>query len=301
VHLVMRKLGDPSGFDEVWNKAVADAYERLNTDWAPAVPPSPESWPGWSLARVRLRKAWARSGNRSARQSPASKSTPPASLPWRERRLEHPRLPIAGIPDLVERIDKQLWVIDIKTGLNQADPSPEQRLQLLIYCGLVHATLGEMPTYAAVETTRGDRFSFVVDRDEVEDSLGSAVEAVNLFNSAAENGFTETLASPAPDACKWCPYRTACRPFLLSCKKDWEISHTVLFRVTSAAVHDHRSVVEGVVTLPNWHVNQTFVSVGFPFEELPSVGETWAATDYVGGVPSAVASWNTITFRWPSS
>lgn len=299
IHLMKRKFGDPRGFDSVWDAAVADEHRKLVADWAPAVPPSPESWPGWSLARVRLRKAWLRYGSRRGVGKLAAGSSGIPPLPWRELRLEHPELPIAGIPDLVERTDDdQLWVVDTKTGLRQADPSPEQREQLLLYCGLVDANLGEMPAVAAIETTCGERFSFPVDPGEVTKVLDRTVETMNRFNAAADISFTGDLASPAPETCGWCPYRIACLPFLQAYEEDWEMSHTVLFRVESAEAREHGAYVEGVVDLPGWRAGQSFVSVGFPFGALPVAGELWAATDYVGRGSSAVASWNTTTFKW---
>lgn len=298
VHLVKRKFGDPRGFDALWDAAATDEHRKLVADWAPAVPPSPESWPGWSLARVRLRKAWLQFGSRPGGRMPTTGSSGLPPLPWRELRIEHPELPISGIPDLVEKTDGQLWVVDTKTGLRQADPSPEQRDQLLIYCGLVHANLGQMPVVAAIETARGERYSFNVDPDEVKHVLRRAVEALNFFNAEVVNGFTENLASPASDTCGWCPYRIACRPFLRAYDEDWEMSHTVLFTVQSAGGGKHGACVEGVVSLPRWRADQSFISVGFPFDTLPSAGEAWAATDYVGRGSSAVASWNTTTFRW---
>jgi len=302
-HSVKRKFGDPRGFEAVWDGAVTTAQERLAGEWAPATPPSPSNWPGWSLTKTRIRKAWLRYGPGTVNlATPASMSgVGPPPLPWRELWLSHPFLPVAGQPDLVERVEGKLWVVDTKTGLRQGEPSAGQRDQLLLYCALVQSKLGEMPAFAAIETSRGERYSFAVDPNEVESLLERAVDVLDRFNSAAVAGLDVGLASPSPEACGWCPFRAACHPFFQAYEESWEISDAVLFMVESVDVHQHGAHVEGVVLLPSWRAERSFTSTGFPFQPLPTPGETWGAVDYVGTGSSAVAAWNTLTFKWPRS
>ncbi|BBY01510.1 hypothetical protein MSEO_20090 [Mycobacterium seoulense] len=298
VHSVKRQFGDPKGFEAIWDAAVATAQAKLAAEWAPATPPSPDNWPGWSLTKTRIRKAWLRSESGPAPRTVAAQRGFLPPLPWRELRLDHPSLPLAGQPDLVERVDGKIWVLDTKTGLRQANPSSDQRDQLLIYCALVQANLGEMPAAAAIETSRGERYSFAVDPNEVKTLVERAVDTLDRFNSAAADGFDESMASPSAEACGWCPFRIACHPFFRAYDETWEISHAVLFTVESADVREHGAHVEGVVHLPLWRADQKFTSTAFPFQPVPAVGETWGAADYVGTGSSAVAAWNTTTFRW---
>lgn len=297
-HSVKIQFGDPRGFEAIWDAAVATAEARLAAEWAPATPPSPDNWPGWSLIKTRIRKAWLRSESRPAARTSAAQGGFLPPLPWRELWLNHPSLPLAGQPDLVERIDGKIWVVDTKTGLRQATPSSDQRDQLLIYCALVEAHLGEMPAVATIETSRGERYPFAVDPYEVKTLVERAVDMLDRFNSAAADGFDESLASPSAEACGWCPFRIACHPFFQAYDETWEISHAVLFTIESADVRERGIHVEGVVRLPFWRADQTFISTAFPFQRVPAVGETWGAADYVGKSSSAVAAWNTTTFRW---
>ncbi|WP_396910634.1 PD-(D/E)XK nuclease family protein [Mycolicibacterium sp.] len=297
-HTVKRQFGDPRGFEEVWNSAVAVQQARLCAEWAPAIPPSPDNWPGWSLTKTRIRKAWQRFKPSSAVQPKPLGGGGLPPLPWRERSLDHPTLPLRGEPDLVDRVDGKLWVIDTKTGLNQEAPTSEQRDQLLFYCALVQANLGEAPDMAAIETSRGERYAFRVEPVEVEKVTQQALTLLARFNAAAASEFSETLASPSADGCGWCPFRPACGPFFQTYDETWEISHAVLLTVSSASVSKLGKKVEGIVNLPLWRKNEKFTSLGFPFPSLPSVGETWGVTDYVGRGDSAVAAWNTTTYRW---
>ncbi|WP_350224430.1 PD-(D/E)XK nuclease family protein [Mycolicibacterium sp. lyk4-40-TYG-92] len=300
VHSVKRQFGDPRGFEEVWDAEVAIQQARLCAEWAPAIPPSPDNWPGWSLTKTRIGKAWQRFGPSPVVQQKSRGGgglLPP--LPWRERLLEHPTLPLRGEPDLVDRVDGKLWVIDTKTGLHQEEPTVEQRDQLLFYCALVDATLGEAPVTAAIETSRGERHSFQVDPDEVNNIVQQALDVLARFNAAAASEFSENLASPSAQNCGWCPFRPACGPFFQAYDETWEIPHAVLFTVSSANGSKLGLEVEGVVQLPRWRANRRVISLGLPFPSPPSEGETWGATDYVGRGDSAVAAWNTTTYRWP--
>lgn len=297
-HSVKRRFGDPLGFEAVWDAEVALQQAKLAEDWAPAIPPSPENWPGWSLTKTRIRKAWRRFEPGPMVKTKSARVGNLSPLPWRERSLDHPVLPLRGEPDLVDRVDGELWVIDTKTGLNQEGPTQAQRDQLLFYCALVEANLGEMPDRAAIETSRGETYSFRVDPVEVEAAVRRAIALLARFNAAAASEFSDSLASPSAEGCGWCPFRPACGPFFRSYQEAWEIPHAVLFTVTSTGVGTQGACVEGVVDLPYWRAGRKFTSVGFPFASLPSLGEIWGATDYVGRGDSAVTAWNTTTYRW---
>ena len=304
-HEIMSRLGDPLGFDTVWNEAVSSAADDLTAQWAPAVPPSPENWPGWSLTRVRMRKLWERSpasvGHKVAPPSgaPQSKhSIPP--LPWRERWIRHGTLPLAGRPDLVEQVDGKVCVIDLKTGLRQSEPNLAQRTQLLLYCELVRSELGLRPTLAAVESTRGQRFTFDVDWEEVQDVVDHAVTKLECLNSGHVDGLAESLATPSAKACGLCPCRPICGPFFNIYDESWPTAHALLFEVRSVAQRVHGYEVEATVLKPRWRANEDVHIVGFPFDSRPEAGEVWGAVDFAGRANSAVAAWNTRVAKWSS-
>lgn len=304
VHEVTERLGEAADFDSVWEAAVAKATSRLARSWAPAQPPSPETWPGWSLKRIRVRKTWERaagtvslprtrvSGEHAARLG----ARPP--LPWRERWLQHPTWPLAGKPDLVEQRADGIWVVDLKTGLNQAEPTPEQRQQLLFYCALVEAEAGELPRYAAIETTQGARFPIAVKRDEVDDVCERALALLEQVNGVDDRGLTTALATPSVEACAWCAFRPACAPFFDAYDETWPIPHALLFEVVSVDTSAHGYCVETIVRLPKWREGERVHVVGFPFDERPQVGECWGSTNFAGLASSAIAQWNTVIFKW---
>lgn len=302
-HEVMRRLGESVPFDSVWCDEVSKAHSKLARDWEPASVPSPENWPGWSLTKVRMRKAWQRCSDTTV--APTSRQHPPPggggqnpSLPWKERWLRHPTRPIAGRPDLVERTGDAIWVVDFKTGLKQAEPTVDQRTQLLIYCALVEATLGRRPTHAAIETVSGERYAFPIDWDDVGEVTNRAESMRQHLNASVTDGLTDSDATPSPETCGWCAFRPACRPFFDSYDETWQIPHALLFEVQSAELSPHGYSLEATVNRPYWRRDEKIHVLGLPFTSHPSRGELWGAINFAGRASSAVAAWNTTIFNW---
>ena len=273
-HEVMSKMGEPRDFESVWSEAVSKAESTLARDWEPATVPSPENWPGWSLTKVRIHKSWERSMQTSSpgaahRGSASSGGSQLPPLPWRERWLRHPHLQLAGRPDLVERVKDEIWVVDLKTGLKQDEPTSAQRTQLLIYCGLVEGVLGQLPSHAAVQTTRGDRHAFSVDGHEVQAVIDAALETLDRLNTSGAGGLRESLANPSAEACSWCAFRPACRPFFDTYDETWPIPHALLFEVQSTEHSPHGYSLQAIVHRPRWRSNEEVHMLGFPFKQSP--------------------------------
>lgn len=302
-HEVMSRLGDPLGFDAVWREAISRAADDLNSQWSPAVTPSPENWPGWSLTKVRMRRLWernTRSVKRVTHETHPVKSglREPPPLPWREYWIRHRTLPLAGRPDLVERIEEILVVIDLKTGLRQADATASQRTQLLLYCELIRSEIGECPAQASVESTRGELFSFAVDDQQIEEVVDRALTTFNSLNTATEQGLNESFATPSEAACGWCPFRPICGPFFNAYDQSWPIAHALLFRIRSVRQGVHGYEVEADVVQPQWRAGEAIHIVGLPFPSPPSDGDVWGAVDFAGRANSAVSAWNTRVAKW---
>lgn len=305
VHEVTQRLGEPAAFESVWEAAVSKAVIRLARAWAPAKPPSPETWPGWSLKKIRMRENWERATGsprpprvRFNGTSSTQSATARPPLPWRERWLQDPQWLLAGKPDLVEERVEGVWVVDLKTGLGQAEATPEQRQQLLFYCALVEAELNELPSHAAIETTQGARFPFAVDSPEVQDVRERALRVLEQVNAANHQGLPMAVANPTSEACGWCPFRPACAPFFDAYDETWPIPHALLFEVVSADTSAHGYSVEAIVQLPRWREGENVHVVGFPFDKPPQAGERWGSVNFAGLASSAIAQWNTTIFEW---
>ena len=136
--------------DATWDEQVAKAADRLEAAWAPAKPPSANLWPGYQLTRARtlrrLKKAlsaqqerwgaWARAlGSRLA--------------------LHDAQTGLFGRVDRIEHLGSRTRVVDLKSGLQQGEPSEDQRRQLLLYAVLLQRESGEWPTEVAIEDASG--------------------------------------------------------------------------------------------------------------------------------------------------
>ena len=311
-HEVMQRLGDSRGFDSAWDHAVTKALQKLKHQWKPAIPPSPENWPGWALTKVRAAKAWRRLSTSTANPSAGaffgSSSAPPSPkprepvlpgpLPWVERWLEHPVKPLAGRPDLVEEVNGETWVVDRKSSVNQGQMLETQREQLLVYCALVCGIRGTLPEYAAVETMRGTREFFSVEASEVQKVTAKALSAFELFNAAVATGLDPTHAKPSPTNCGFCPFRVACMPFFESYDKDWPISHALLIEIEAIEAQCKSNNVTAIVRYPHWRKSEEVHLIGFPFGQFAGPGQLWGTADFIGQGSSGIANWSTLVYRW---
>lgn len=109
----------------------------------------------------------------------------PGPLPWREVRLVDPKRRLSGVPDLVERIDGLLTVVDYKTGLRRRGLEESHSNQLLLYCALVEYVLGELPARAQIRTASGDVIDVNVDPTSVSTSVSRAQRALSLIDGAS--------------------------------------------------------------------------------------------------------------------
>ncbi len=175
------------------------------------------------------------------------------------------RTPVVG-SDLFERRKGQLWVVDLKTGVREAEPTPAQRDQLLFYCGLVDAVIGQKPTHAAVSTTSGDQYHLSFEWPEVEKVLDDAVNILMQLNLAGSAGMDESQATPIAESCGCCPYLPACDPFFDACEETWPTPHALQFEIRSVEPSPHGLSVEAVVLRPGWRQGEDIHVLGFPFE-----------------------------------
>jgi RecB family exonuclease len=212
-----------SRYSELWDLEIALGKSRLDEEWSPSVPPPPIDWPGYQLTRIRtIRRAVKIYSNRPAIPGERIDGT------GIEHELRDEVSGLVGRPDRVEYEGGSLHVVDLKTGLNQAEPTPDQFRQLHLYALLVERTTGRWPASIRVENASGNRWETSLDPDDAENALAEVVSAVNRFNSSID-GPEEIGARATPDAtrCRWCHYRVVCGKYWDSLSVDWE--HRAIF------------------------------------------------------------------------
>jgi RecB family exonuclease len=209
------KLSARRVVEEAWDRRVATEVARLSAAWRPAMPPSPDEWPGYHLTRARtIRRAVRRRRQRAERASVGTRTLV-------EYALTDGRLGLQGRVDRVEGPADDRCVVDLKTGLAQAEPTPEQRRQLLLYAHLVGVDSGVVPARVAIEDAAGRRWEQAITKDEVDDVVIAVVEARSSYADAANAESLPSLAKPGPAVCRNCPFRPVCGPYWLALSTDW--------------------------------------------------------------------------------
>jgi CRISPR/Cas system-associated exonuclease Cas4 (RecB family) len=231
-----------------WDLLISQQMERLSAAWPHRAVPQPRAWPGYAITKVRLIRHLTRnaptrasapglSASRSA-SAPAGTSAPAAAppLPWVERTLRSDHL--FGTPDLVEEIEGKLRVVDLKAGVHQAETTPNQRRQLLLYAGLVQSALSRLPDMCVIVDARGTETSFTVTQPDVDAALADAESARAAFNESitAEEG---PPARPTSENCRWCDYRVVCSAYWGSRQADWPSTTGDIVGVVTRVTHPY--------------------------------------------------------------
>ena len=279
--------------EELWEAKVERGAANLAVAWAPAVPPSPPDWPGYALTRAR-----------TIRRATKLLTTPPSERPKRgggtgvEVELRDPRSGLVGRADRIERDGSSTRVVDLKTGLNQDEPTEDQRRQLLMYAILVHRTTGEWPSSIAVEDASGFQHVLPLDPAVAESSLRQVESAVTSFNQRAAAEELVASADPTPDRCRWCPYRVLCQPFWEALTSDWGQA-AVLGAIHEAGASESGAFVALVVESPADRRGRKLHVSGLS-KSLPETDAKAAVVDWVGSPGSGAvrARWSTTVRSW---
>jgi hypothetical protein len=227
-----------------WNSLIADQADILAAAWPNRAVPAPAAWPGYAITKVRLIRRLTREAPTLAGQpvQPTERSaagptgpTPAAALPlpWVERRLEAGQL--FGTPDLVEEVDGQLRVVDLKAGVHQNETTPSQRRQLLLYASLVYSELGRLPDACVIRDARGTETTINVTQSEVDTVRAEAESAGAAFNVSITTP-QGAPARPSKENCRWCDYRVVCSDYWRTRESDWpSTASDIIGTVTSAS------------------------------------------------------------------
>ena len=292
----------------LWDEEVARVRDQFQRSWEPAVVPAPNQWPNMARTRRALlrsqvsrvvpgdRPALTSAGNGQAKHGKASAPSP-GSLPWVEQRLIDDERGIEGTPDRVERHEEGVWVLDLKSGWNQGEATSSQRQQLLVYAHLVGETLGERPTHAAIDARKG-RFSIPLDWDEVTKEIERLTELRAEFNgSVSSKSRVDWLAEPAPENCRYCPYRPVCQASQVAIDQDWRLPLVVTGQVTSIQTIDHSVAVDLEVSYPAWLAGTNMRIVDVVWRRPPAAGNivSVARVNLSNDMRTLIGAWNSVT------
>lgn len=243
----------------------------LERTWAPATPPAPEDWPGYHLTKARvLRRALRRAVGGPV---PGRPTRPSTAI---EQMIEDQKTGLYGRPDRVEGPSSARRVVDLKTGLTQAEPSESQLRQLLLYAYLV-TTTGDTVASVAIEDASGRRWEQPVQPGQLEATAEESQARRAEFAAAMAASDPSASATPAADICKWCAYRLVCQPYWQHLELGW------LHGSVAGQVKDVRRTRAGqemtvAVESPTDAQNQPWLISGAP-EDLATAGQHLALVD----------------------
>ncbi|MCZ4499987.1 MAG: nuclease superfamily protein [Marmoricola sp.] len=269
-----------------WNQLLARQAQKVADAWPGRQVPPVTQWEGLVATRVRILRKLAASPEVVAGALPAQAGP---GFPWIERKLVDPDAGVFGTPDRVDVRNGQLRVVDLKSGVHQAEIQDGQRRQLLLYAHLVDVTCGQLPAVGVVEHASGKEESFPIDSLDVTSALQEARQAIVSFNAAVAAG--EVPARPEASACKFCSFRSVCWSYWGSpdARSDRDIRGIVI------DVPDAKSFNVDVGT------GEILRIVATPGSAIPESDDEVVVLDVAPAGPSTVKMrWNSIV-RLPES
>lgn len=287
--------------EELWTQQEALHARELDAAWAPAQPPPPSEWPGYQLTRTRTIRRLLGPGPAAPRRAPAHAVTAALAVTpsaVTEVELEDEATGLRGRVDRIERSDGEVRIVDVKTGLQQGEPTDDQRRQVLLYAVLVHSVEGRWPSAVAIEHSSGHRTTEPLEPAAASAALAEATDAVHRFNTAiSERRTFAAMAAPDAERCRHCAFRPLCGPYWRSLLTSWD-HHAVLGRVGDATATPHGWSAMLGVTSPG-DVAGTALHVARLQGEPPEHGQMVAVVGFWGSLLSGRVSgtWSTVVRR----
>jgi hypothetical protein len=219
-------LGDPDPVaraDAIWAQEISRLeYEAsahpLNARFGTAL-----SWKGYFLvhATMRLRVQEAVAGGTL---SSASRGSPTTAA--RELYIKAGGGKLRGKIDMIRGQD----LIDYKTGDIFEDDEisgvlslkPSYVRQLQMYAWLVHSSIGQWPQRGLLYPLAGPPVEVPLVLAECIAQAEDAMRRLDEYNTAVSDGTNiSAMASPSPEACRWCPFKAVCPAFWTTVKPEW--------------------------------------------------------------------------------
>jgi hypothetical protein len=229
-HSVLKRLPElsgaegPSRLQELWQQEIGRLEQQasghpLNRRYGAGT-----SWRGYYLVLETLKI-------RAANLAPAQRVQigNSAAQTFREEDIVGFGGKLKGKPDL-GRGDE---IIDFKTGniyevADEEDTSPALKQayvrQLRLYAYLIHEATGRWPRRGLLYPIAGPPVEIDVDPPACVQEATEAVALLDRYNAlAAQASDPAALASPSPDACRWCPFKMLCPAFWGSVGEGWAL------------------------------------------------------------------------------
>ena len=208
----------------LWDAAVAAQHRRGSTHPLDRRFGSPETWPGYHLARA---SALLRAQELVAGGKPGSGTTGTGDAGTiRERQFVAFGGKLVGKPDVI----RQQEVVDYKSGaILEYDETSQSDVvkaayvrQLRIYGFLVKEVLGWSPVRGVLLPFAGAGVDVPLEPTECTREALDAIAILDDYNSRiAAGALPDQLAEPSPATCKWCSFKLVCTPLWSAVNPEW--------------------------------------------------------------------------------
>jgi hypothetical protein len=204
--------------EQKWDEAAQLGYEKLCLEWDGRDVPLPKDWPYFSMTRARTIRRLVHEVTEHRSNVERGRIT---RGPFIETELVDESLRIKGIPDRVTFTDNGFYVFDIKTGHAVGEISAPYRRQLLLYAHLVTKHTELEPLAIALIRAGGDVIWENITSMDIADCVTEVMDYIKTYSKVAINN-PLSLASPSPDACRFCDYKATCKAFWEDQDPSWE-------------------------------------------------------------------------------
>ena len=209
----------------VWDRAVAKQRARAAGHPLDVRFGAPDKWPGYhfTAAMAAERAKQICTGPAEAEGREKSETSRLHQLEMSERRFTSHDGQLVGRPDLV----RNGIVIDFKTGSVFEEGEPEQvkasyLRQLRLYGFLVHETLGWWPERGMLLPMNSAPVDVKLEPHECEAEAQVAIDLLDRYNKVLlTEDAPKQMASPSPEACRWCPFQAICPAFWDVVSPEW--------------------------------------------------------------------------------
>lgn len=207
---------DEHSFSEKWVELINQKEDELKSNGLSVILPLKYFVTDFALKKNQIKNILQR---KNGKINNSSKATTSKYYP--EMRLENTYKSITGIADLIIENDRNITILDFKTGKIYSDEidecgnteiiiKKEYEFQLKLYAHLYFLMNKKYPTTLFLVTLANDFVEVLFTKKECEIIYHDAITFLSTINTFIRKGEYESIAQPTKENCKYCSSRPAC-------------------------------------------------------------------------------------------
>lgn len=214
-HRVMERLVVSKAIPGAWQESFEQLWVAEAAAASSADGQAPETWPGYALKKVELRRTL------SDLNSLLAESSPLESIKA-ELVLQNSEGNIQGRLDLVHEIRRGSRVVDLKTGRVDGDGAnlkPSYHRQIQIYAYLMEQQTHRWPVEGVVLPLGGKPISVDIDEQACNNLAREVLGLLSAYNSTVPEAQPAIVSG---ETCPRCPVAASCPAFWKSWRPEYD-------------------------------------------------------------------------------